>query len=46
MPDIHLVLYNDNRQIDSWDINPKWDALEVAEFTNGLRNRHQRADSV
>ena len=36
MSDIHLVLYNGERQIDSWDIDPNWDALDVAEFLIGL----------
>jgi hypothetical protein len=36
MPEIRLVLYNEDRQIDAWDIDPTWDALEVAEFLNTL----------
>jgi hypothetical protein len=33
---LHLILYNDDRQIDAWDIDPNWDALDVAEFLNSL----------
>jgi hypothetical protein len=36
MSDIHPVLYDGDRQIDSWEINPNWDALDVAEFLNSL----------
>jgi hypothetical protein len=36
MSNPHLVLYDGDRQIDSWDINPTWDALDVAEFLNSL----------
>jgi hypothetical protein len=36
MSDIHLALYNGERQINSWDIDPNWDALDMAEFLNSL----------
>ena len=36
MSNLHLILYNDDRQIDSWEIDPNWDALDVAEFLNSL----------
>ena len=30
---LHLVLYDGDRQVDSWDVDPRWDAIDVAEFT-------------
>ena len=33
MANLHLVLYDGDRQIDSWDVNQRWDATDVAEFT-------------
>ena len=30
---IRLVLYDGDRQVDSWDVDPRWDATDVAEFT-------------
>ena len=36
MPNPHLVLHDGDRQIDSWDIDPNWDALDVAEFLDSL----------
>ena len=36
MPNPHLVVYDGDRQIDAWDIDPNWDALDVAEFLNTL----------
>lgn len=36
MSNPHLVFYDGDRQIDSWDINPNWDAVDVAEFLNTL----------
>jgi hypothetical protein len=36
MSNPHLVLYDGDRQIDSWEIDPTWDALNVAEFLNSL----------
>ena len=36
MPELRLVLHDGDRQIDSWDIDPTWDTLDVAEFLNSL----------
>jgi hypothetical protein len=33
MANLHLVLYDGDRQVDSWDVDPRWDAIDVAEFT-------------
>ena len=33
MANLHLVLYDGDRQIDSWDVDQRWDAMDVAEFT-------------
>ena len=30
---LHLVLHDGDRQVDSWDVDPCWDATDVAEFT-------------
>jgi hypothetical protein len=36
MSNLHLIFFDGDRQIDSWVINPTWDALDVAEFLNSL----------
>jgi hypothetical protein len=36
MSNLHLILYDGEREIHSWDIDPTWDALDVAEFLNTL----------
>jgi hypothetical protein len=36
MSDIHLILCDGDRQIDTWGIEPTWDALDVVEFLNSL----------
>ncbi len=36
MSNLRLILYKGDCQIKSWDINPNWDALDVAEFLNSL----------
>ena len=33
MANLHLVLYDGDRQIDSWDVDQRWDAIDVAQFT-------------
>ena len=30
---LHLVLCDGDREVDSWNIDPHWDAIDVAEFT-------------
>ena len=36
MSNLRLILYNGDRQIDTWCIDPTWDTLDVAEFLNSL----------
>ena len=30
---IQLVLYDGDRQVDSWDVDPRWEDTDVAVFT-------------